>query len=152
MKTRIFDHYCPARGVALLTLCAGLLGGCEPISMTVMSIGANAGLSHALGGIVYRTFSAPTGKVQTASEQALAHMGIKIVGREKTADGETVILAQARDRDIRILLEPITSRTTRVRATASSGLLMDGATATEIVEQTDRALNDTQAVALKRKT
>jgi len=138
------------QGIALLALCAGLMGGCEPVSMTMMSIGASAGISHTLGGIVYRTFTAPHIKVQHASERALKNMGIEVVKTEVTDDGETIIHARARDRDIRILLEPITSRSTRLRATASSGLLMDGATATEIVEQTDQALNETRAVALQR--
>lgn len=143
-------HQIRRSGMALLMLGAGLCSGCEPVSMTMMGVGASAGLSHTLGGIVYRTFSAPLRKVRGASERALAHMGIAVVGREHSADGEVLILAQARDRDIRILLEPITTRTTRVRATASRGLLLDGATAAEIIEQTERALGQTRAAVLQR--
>ena len=45
--------------LAGLTLCASLLGGCDPVSLTAASIGASTGVSHTLGGIVYKTFTAP---------------------------------------------------------------------------------------------
>lgn len=150
MQTRTPHHCWHKCGLILLALCATPLAGCEPISMTMMSIGASAGVSHTLGGIIYRTFTAPSRTVQHASERALQNMGIEVVQTETGADGETVIHARAKERDIRILLEPITPRTTRMRATASSGLLLDGATAEEIVAQTERALAGTVRVAARR--
>ncbi len=128
------------RSLAVATLVAGLTTGCEPITMTMMSIGASAGVSHTLGGMIYRTFTASQRTVKRASMRALRDMGIEIVGTEINKDGETVILAKARDRDIEILLEPLTPRTTRMRAIASNGLLKDSATATEIVLQTERVM------------
>lgn len=135
---------------AFLVAGAVLSSGCEPLSMTMMSVGASAGVAHTLGGIVYRTFSASAKRVEQANRLALRHMGMEILSRESSADGEIEIRARARDRDIRILLEPITNRTTRIRAIASNGILMDGATAAEIVDQTDLALGDTRAVSLNR--
>lgn len=128
------------RRPAMLLAAAGMLAGCEPVSLTVAGIGASAGVSHALGGIIYKTFTAPRDTVQRASVRALRDMGIEVVGTETHPDGEMVIVGKARQRDIRILLEPITARTTRMRTTASNGLLMDSATATEIVLQTERVL------------
>jgi hypothetical protein len=137
------------RSLLLLSLSAALLSGCEPISMTVMSIGASAGVSHTLGGIIYRTFTAPARTVQRASQRALNTMGIVVVDTEINDDGETVIYAKAKERDIRILLEPITPQTTRMRATASNGLLLDSATAQEIVAQTEQVLSHTIRVAAR---
>lgn len=133
----------PIRHLTRLTaLCLGatLMTGCEPVTLTMASIGASAGVSHTLGGIIYKTFTAPQHTVQKASVRALKDMGIEVVSTETQKDGETIISAKAREREIRILLEPITPRTTRMRTTASDGLLMDSATATEIVLQTERVL------------
>lgn len=145
-------HHQRRRQMLTTMLVAGAImsSGCEPVSMTMMSVGASAGVAHTLGGIVYRTFSASPRRVEKANARALHHMGLEVVSRQINEDGEIEIRARARERDIRILLEPITARSTRIRAIASNGLLMDGATAAEIVEQTDHALGDTQAVSLKR--
>jgi hypothetical protein len=104
------------------------------------SIGASVGISHALGGIIYKTFTAPQKTVETASIRALKDMGIDVVETRVDENGETTIQAKARDRDIEIVLEPITNRTTRMRTYATDGMLMDTATATEIVLQTERVL------------
>lgn len=118
-----------------------LMSGCEPVTLTAASLGASAGLSHTLGGIVYRTFTAPMKTVERASVRALKDMGIEVRGRETNEDGERVITATAKDREIEIFLEPLTNRTTRLRAMARDGILQDGATATEIVLQTERVLS-----------
>lgn len=128
------------RSLAAATIAAGLMTGCEPVTMTMMSIGASAGVSHTLGGMIYKTFTASQRTVQRASLRALRDMGIEVVGTEINKDGETVITAKAHERDIEILLEPLTPRATRMRAIASDGLLKDSATATEIVLQTERVL------------
>jgi hypothetical protein len=66
-------------------------------------------------------------------------MDIKVDTTEKMENGER-IKARAADREIEIELESLSSRTTRMRSTARSGLLMDSATATEIIIQTEKAL------------
>lgn len=126
--------------VALLLFAGTLLSGCEPITMTAASIGASAGISHTLTGIVYRTFTLPMTRVEKASVRALKDMGIEVIGRDTGDDGERVITATAKNRKIEVYLEPLTSRTTRLRAMARDGVLQDGATAQEIVAQTERVL------------
>lgn len=117
------------------------LSGCDPISLTAASMGAGVGISHTLGGIVYKTFTAPIKTVEEGSVVAMGDMGVKVVSRKTNEEGERVINASAKDRDIEILLEPLTPRTTRVRVIASNGLLKDSATATEILYQTERVLS-----------
>lgn len=115
--------------------------GCDPISLTAASLGAGLGISHTLGGIVYKTFTAPIKTVEEGSVSAMGDMGVKVVSRKTNQEGERVISATAKDREIEVLLEPLTPRTTRVRVIASNGLLKDSATATEILYQTERVLS-----------
>ncbi len=70
---------------------------------------------------------------------ALDRMGIKVGSKEKIENGER-LKARAANRDIEIELESISPKTTRMRSTARTGLLMDSATATEIIIQTEKAL------------
>lgn len=125
----------------LLTLSSITLIGCDPISLTAASLGASTGLSHTLGGLVYKTFTAPIKTVEHASVKALKDMGIKVVSRTTNGDGERVVMAEAKNREIEILLEPLSKRTTRMRTVASNGIIKDGATATEIILQTERVLS-----------
>ncbi|HEX5611171.1 MAG TPA: DUF3568 family protein [Burkholderiales bacterium] len=127
--------------VALLAM---LLSGCDPVSLTVFGVGTAAGVQHTLTGIAYKTFTVPLPRMRTAVNQALNQMDIKIGATEKmsNAKGER-IKARAADRDIEIELEALTSRTTRMRSIARSGLLLDSATATEIILQTEKALGAT---------
>jgi len=48
-----------------------------------------------------------------------------------------------RSLQLKIELEALTSRTTRMRSQARNGIFMDSATATEIILQTERALGGT---------
>ena len=126
---------------ARLTAALGLmlLGACEPVSLTMLGVGTATGVQHTLGGITYRTFTAPLPRVRAAAISGLNQMGIKVAGREKTNGGE-VLKAAAADRQIDIELDAITANTTRMRAAVRNGLFMDAATATEIILQTERAL------------
>lgn len=128
----------------LVVLLATLLSGCDPVSLTVFGVGTAAGVQHTLSGIAYKTFTASLPRVRTAVRSALDHMDIRIGGTEKIENGER-IKARAADRDIEIELEALSSRTTRVRSIArrSGGVLMDSATATEIILQTEKALGAT---------
>lgn len=120
-------------------LAALVLAGCEAAALTALGVGASAGVSHTLSGITYRTFAEPLPKVKTASLKALNRMQIKVAGSSKIENGEA-IKAKAADRDIDIELEALSPSTTRMRVTASQGLLKDSATATEIIMQTERFL------------
>lgn len=128
----------------LVALLAMLLSGCDPVSLTVFGVGTAAGVQHTLTGIAYKTFTVPLPRMRTAVNQALSQMDIKVGATEKmsNAKGER-IKARAADRDIEIELEALTSKTTRMRSIARSGLLLDSATATEIILQTEKALGAT---------
>ena len=118
------------------------MSGCASVALTALGIGASAGLSHGLGGIAYKTFTKPLKTVKKASIKALRKMGVTVASKDANEDGEETILAKTKNRDIEILLEPISKKTTRMRARAlTNNYLMDQATATEILIQTERVLN-----------
>ena len=119
------------------------LSGCEPVSLTMMGVGAAYGVQHTLSGITYRTFSAPLPQVRSAVMRAFKHMDIAVGSTEKIENGERLV-ARASDREIEVELEALTPRTTRMRSTAKSGFMRDAATATEIVLQTERLLGGTE--------
>ena len=142
LAMRTFRFYCrKARSTSALILLAACTTACDPISLTAASLGAGVGISHELGGIIYKTFTAPMKTVEAGSIQAMRDMDVKVLTRTTNKDGERVITASAKDRDIEVLLEPLTPRTTRMRVIASNGLLKDSATATEIMYQTERVLS-----------
>jgi hypothetical protein len=68
-------------------------------------------------------------------------MGIKLDSASSTETTE-LIYARAARRDIEIELEPISARATRLRVTAKddASIFYDGATALEIVQQTEKLL------------
>lgn len=137
-------------GAICLAACgAVLLAACDPVSLTVFGVGTATGVQHTLGGITYKTFTAPLPQVRSATINSLNHMGIKVAAREKTKEGE-LIKATASERQIEIELDAITPSTTRMRASVRNGLFMDGATATEIILQTERALTQGKAASAGR--
>lgn len=118
-----------------------VLAACDPVSITMMGVGAGAGVGHELGGIVYKTFTASEPQVKKATFAAFKRMAIKVGGVEKTEDGER-IKATAGDRNIEVELDSLTPNTTRMRAVArkDGGIIVDSATAVEIINQTERML------------
>lgn len=130
------------RSLRLLFLFATLvcLGGCAAAALTVAGVGGGVAASHQMGGLTYRTFSEPLPKVRNAVLAALKRMAIKTQSTEKIELGER-ILARAGDRNIEIELEALTPNTTRVKAVArkDGGLIVDSATAVEIINQTERS-------------
>ena len=132
-----------SKPIALL-LVAGAAGlaGCVPLAITGAGVGAAAGMAHTMGGITYRTFTAPMPKVKNATMVALNKMGINGVKTSK-AEGNEVILANATGREIEIQLEPLSQNTTRMRTVARNGFFYDSATATEIIIQTEKVLGNT---------
>jgi Protein of unknown function (DUF3568) len=136
-----FRTYCrKARSAAAVLVLATATAGCDPMTLTAASFGASLGISHTLNGIIYKTFTAPMKTVENGSVIAMRDMGVKVVSRSTNEVGERVINATAKDREIEVLLEPLTPRTTRMRVIANNGLLKDSATAQEIMHQTERAL------------
>lgn len=130
-----------ARLAILLGAGAALVAACEPLSITAFGVGASAGVAHTLGGITYRTFTAPMPRVRAAALTALQRMGIKVASSSRLEAAE-VIKANAGAREIEIELEPLSPNATRMRTVARKGLFYDSATATEIILQTEKALGN----------
>jgi len=134
---------CKLARIAMLMSTVAVLAGCEPFALTSFGVGASTAVSHSLGGITYRTFTAPAPQVKSASIAALNRMGIKLVRTEKGAKGSggEVLHATATDREIEITLESLSPNTTRMRVIArNGGVFFDSSTATEIIIQTERLL------------
>lgn len=130
-----------SKRIVLAAACAAALAACEPVSITMLGVGTGAGVGHQMGGMAYKTFTEPQPRVKKATLAALKRMAIKVEGIEKIENGE-MIRAKAMDRNIEIELEALTPNTTRMRAVArrDGGVIMDSATAVEIITQTERAL------------
>jgi hypothetical protein len=130
--------------IVLLALASLNLGACAPVMLTAIGVGMATGVSHTLSGMVYKTFTAPEAQVKKASIGALHRMQIKVLEAKRDGTIET-IKAHAADRDIEIELEALTPATTRMLVTAKKdgGILRDGATATEIILQTEKYVGNT---------
>lgn len=114
--------------------------GCVAVALTAGAVGAGVAANHQLGGIAYRTFTAPLPKVRSAALTALKRMGIKQDGSETIEFGERM-LAKAGDRNIEIELEALTPNTTRMRVVAKKdgGVIVDSSLAIEIITQTEKS-------------
>jgi uncharacterized protein DUF3568 len=123
----------------LLIAALALLPGCAAIALTAGGVGLGAAVSHTMGGIVYKTFSAPQAKVHRSTLAALSRMQIKVIESKKDGNRE-IIKARAADRDIELEIESLTPNATRLSVTAvkDGGLIRDSATATEIILQTEK--------------
>jgi len=130
----------PLRGVSLCAILSFVLCGCAPVAITAFGVGAATGVQHTLGGVAYKTFTAPLPELRKAVIATLKRMDIAVGSIQKIELGES-IKARAADREIEVQLESISSNTTRMRTTVRSGIMMDSATATEIIIQTDKTLN-----------
>jgi hypothetical protein len=127
------------------------LGGCalatQPLAVALAGAGTSTVIGHSMDGAAFRTFTATLEEVKTASLDTLSLMGIRIDSFETVERGE-LITGSAIRRTIEIELEPISSNATRMRVvTKNDGVFRDGATATEIVLQTEKKLgaNDSGA-------
>lgn len=130
-----------ALGISTATLLAVALTGCDPLTITALSVGGSAGVNHQVNGYAYRTFTKPLPKVKRAALFALRRMAIKVSNTSKTETGE-LIQATATNREIEIEFESLTPATTRMRAVAreNGGFFVDAATAYEIISQTEKIL------------
>lgn len=145
-----------ARGPGLL-LTALLLQGCAALGLTggavaVAALGESAGAvvkagtDYRLGGIAYRTFTIPLDRLHEATRDTLARMDLELRSEQSTPKGRE-IAATARERTIKIRLEPLTRSTTRMRLVVRRDLLRsDRATASEIIAQIERGLDGAPAL------
>ena len=130
--------------LAVLALATLPLCGCAAVALTALGVGMATGVSHTLSGMVYKTFTTPQAQVEKATMGAFNRMQIKVV--ESKRNGSTLtITAKAGDRDIEVELEALTPNTTRMLVTAKKdgGILRDGATATEVILQTEKIVGTT---------
>jgi hypothetical protein len=131
----------PPAGAVLILCASAILAGCQPLAIAALGVGASTGVSHTINGIAYRTFTVPEPRLRLATIAALKHMAITLDSAEKTETGD-LIKARTPNRQIEIELESISVSTTRMRTAAKNGsILYDSATATEIIQQTERLLN-----------
>jgi hypothetical protein len=130
--------------IGLLVLAAVALDGCVAVGLTALGVGMATGVSHTLSGMVYKTFTTPEPQVKRAALGALNRMQVKVLDTKRNGSTER-IRAKAGDRDIEIDLEALTPATTRMTVTAKKdgGILRDGATATEVILQTEKIVGPT---------
>lgn len=127
----------------LLFLIIPFVAGCAVAAIT--AAGASLGVSYTVTNIAYKTFNFPLASVDKATTEALNKMDMKLVIHENIGE-QTRIVAAAKDLDIRIKLEPITSTTTQIRIDARKWpCFKDKATALEIIYQVNSIL-DPQAL------
>ena len=127
------------RGMILFVGLSLTLCGCAPLALTALSVGATMGVQHSVNGVAYKTFTLPLPEMRKAVVSTLKRMDIAVGDTKKMESGEK-IAARATDREIEVQLEVISANTTRMRTSARSGLLMDAATANEIIAQTEKTL------------
>lgn len=131
-----------AKTLATCVLAAFATAGCSSLALTAASVGGSAAINHSISGSPYRTFTAPRDSVKTASLGALKRMGIKVTGNGKANRTNDLITATAVDREIEINLEALSATSTRMQVVArNGGWFYDGATANEIIFQTERLLS-----------
>ena len=119
--------------------------GCDPVSLTLFGVGAgvstSTAVSYSLNGIAYRTFTAPMPAVEQAVLSTLRQMGFEVKGQAPNEEGK-LFKASGNEREIEIQLERVSDKTTRMRSVVSHGaFLKDRATATELILQTEKALD-----------
>ena len=139
MRQAVTNARGAAQAAALLAA-ALMLGGCETLSLTLLGIGGSAAVNHQMSSTPSRTFTVPLLRVKNASIVALRRMGIRTDEVKKVDNGE-VLTARVGNREIEVELESLTAHTTRMRVVArNGGFFYDGATATEIIVQTEKGL------------
>jgi NADPH:quinone reductase-like Zn-dependent oxidoreductase len=115
-----------------------------PIALTavipVLLSGAGGGVAYTITNIAYKTFSYPINEVEAANHEALKKMHIEEIERSEEEDWVQITAATKRLK-IYIEFERITPTTTKIKVNAKRGMVFkDKATATEIIEQTERIL------------
>ncbi len=128
----------------LLVLMMGAAGtsGCAAVGIMALGVGASAGISYTLDSIAYKTFTASEEQLQAATLRTLARMDMPVSENTSTDSGRR-IEAVAGDRTVEIELDHLTSNTSRMRVNVKQGwIFRDRSTATEIILQTERSLDD----------
>ena len=104
---------------------------------------AKAGVERTMSGAMYRTFSAPLADVRDAVRQSFRDLEIQITEDDLLIGGSAKIVGEALHRHVKVRLEPVTPALTRLKLVVRQGLFgRDRATASELIEQTARALDE----------
>ncbi len=142
-----------SRAARVTSVCLLALGtqGCAAAGLALFGVGAGVssgtGVSYTLDSIAYKTFTASERELRTATLRSLKRMAMDVKDTQTTPAGSQ-ITAIAEDRTVDIELDRITANTSRMRVNVKKGwILRDRATATEIILQTERALDHEAAVA-----
>jgi hypothetical protein len=124
--------------------------------LTLFGVGAGVtagtSASYTLDGIAYKTFTIPEERLEAATLNTLRRMDIEVrdiaLNDAQPAESRRTIVAVAGDRTIDIQLDRLTAKTTRMRVNAKQGwFFKDRATATEIIVQTERTLDNEAAMS-----
>ena len=139
------------RDLVLLLLGAAGNAGCAAVGLTLFGVGAGVGtgtgVSYTLDSIAYKTFTVSEDGLRAATLKSLKRMEIEVKENQATESGRKIV-AQAGDREIEIELDRLTAKTSRMRVNAKQGMFFkDRATATEIIVQTERTLDDEPVLA-----
>ena len=150
-----------AQRLALAVLLFAAIGiqGCAavalaPLASAALSSGTGAivkaGTEYRGGGVVMRTFVLPLSEVHHATLTTLREVGLEV---EENTLTETAgkIVARGRRRVVNAKFEAITPRLTRLQVTATGRLFTrDGATASELVAETEETVERQHPGALTR--
>ena len=144
------------RFTILLALLIGTAGssGCAAVGLTLLGVGAGVsagtGTSYTLDSIVYKTFTTSEEELRTATLKTLDRMDMPVNENQPTDSGRR-ITAVAGDRTVDIELDRMTARASRMRVSVRQGwFFKDRETATEIIAQTGRTLEDEPLTANKK--
>lgn len=109
--------------------------------MSVINIGASAGVSHSMSGVVYKTFTMELNPLHEATLNALSAMDIRVKKSIKKSNRHEIFAVRA-GRKIIITLEPVSRVVTQMKIVVRKNFYsMDSATALEIVTQTEKAFS-----------
>jgi hypothetical protein len=128
-----------------IAACAAImlsLNGCAALAVSLAGAGAGAGISHQVNGTASRTFSEPMDRVDSAVLLTSKRLKIDIDTVEAVDNGQ-ITKGKVGDLVVTIELQTLSSNLTRVNVTARKNMLMlDGATAQEIVAQMEHSLSN----------
>ena len=126
-----------AVNVFLLLVFLILSVGCA----SILVAGAGGGIAYTVTNVAYKTVTYPQVEVVAAVHDALKKMEIRELWTEQTSDGGMKIAAETPDLTIYVYIDNITIKATKISVDARKNIIMkDVATATEIIQQTNRIL------------
>jgi hypothetical protein len=134
------------RELRLLALATLLLTqGCAVVAVGAVA-GAAAGVTYTVLGTAEKTYTEEYDSVVAAVQKALVTLDIKTADTKKTQEDSKVVVteieAYARELTIRITIERVTDKATRVVVDATKQYVVkDAATAGEILNQTTNHLS-----------